>query len=176
VDQLTRREGLESLKQGGYQQPERLHPVRRDDEDDDGNWETAEVLLVFQALVGGQQRVELGGGLPKERTVAKAGPARLRYGVNVVAGRSVSGLGRDSSSRSRTRSQQVLGDFQRRHGLFSRDGWKVVEEPFQAVASGEVVQQILDRDARTRKDRRAPEHLRVASHDGFKRWHFRSGP
>jgi hypothetical protein len=40
----------------------------------------------------------------------------------------------------------------------------MVEESLKAVASGEVVQQVLDRDASAREHRRAPEHFWVASH------------
>jgi hypothetical protein len=81
-----RREGLESLKQGGYQQPERLHPVRRGDENDDGNWKTAEVLLVFQILVGRQNRVKISGRQLKEFTVPLATPAHCCDGANIVLG------------------------------------------------------------------------------------------
>ena len=62
-----------------------------------------------------------------------------------------SGRGNDSSSRSRTRGQQVLGDFERCDRLFPRDGGKVVDEALQVVAGGEIVQQVLDRDARAAK-------------------------
>ena len=39
--------------------------------------------------------------------------------------------------------------------------------------AGDVVQQIFDRDTRTRKNRGATQHVRVASHDRFNRGHFR---
>ena len=52
----------------------------------------------------------------------------------------------------------------------------MVEESIEAVASGEVIQQVSDRDPSARKDRSTPEHVRVASHNGFKSRHVRSPP
>ncbi len=52
VNQLTRRQGLENFKESGYQRAERFDPVRRGSENDHGNWESGEVLLVLQILIG----------------------------------------------------------------------------------------------------------------------------
>lgn len=85
--------GLESLKNPENIRNERLKrfdTVVVGHKDDDRHRQRLQVLLELDVLVSGQQRVELGGGLPKERTVAKAGPAHLRYGVNVVANQQVS--------------------------------------------------------------------------------------
>ena len=72
------------------------------------------------------------------------GTPRQQYGINraslrdefPLSGDRASGRGSVSSSRSRTRRQQVLGKFQRRDRLFPRDGGKVVDEAFQVVAAG----------------------------------------
>src|SRR6267142_3143798 len=78
---------------------------------------------------------------------------------------SLRGRGRDSSRRTRTSGQQVLRDFQRGNGLLSGHGREVIEELFQAIAGGKVVQQVLDWDASAHKHRRSPEDLGVAPHD-----------
>jgi len=85
--------GLESLKNPENIRNERLKrfdTVVVGHKDDDRHRQRLLVLLELDVLVSGQQRVELGGGLPKQRTVPKAGPAHLRYGVNVVANQQVS--------------------------------------------------------------------------------------
>jgi hypothetical protein len=82
-------------------------------------------------------------------------------------GRSASGRGSDSSRRSRARGQQVLGHFQCRHSLFACDRWKMVEESIEVIAGSEVIEQVLDRDACARKHRSTPEHVWIASDDGF---------
>jgi hypothetical protein len=50
---------FESSKQDGYQRPERFDSVRRRDEDNDGNGEGADVLLILEILVGCQEGVEV---------------------------------------------------------------------------------------------------------------------
>jgi hypothetical protein len=162
LDQLTRREGLESLKQGGYQQPERLHPVRRGDENDDGDWKTAEVLLVFQILVGRQKGVEVSGRQLKEFTV-RLPPQPIAATVRTSCSGSsrASGRGNDSSSRMRTGSQQIFGEFKRRDCLVTLHSRKVVEELIQRISGGQVVEEILYRHARSSEDRCAPEDLGI---------------
>ena len=84
--------GLESLKNPENIWNERLkrfETVAVGHKNDDRHRQRLQVLLEFDILVGGQQRVELDCGLPKERTVAKAGPAHLSHGVNVVADQQV---------------------------------------------------------------------------------------
>jgi hypothetical protein len=44
----------------------------------------------------------------------------------------------------RTREQQIAGNLKRGNCLRSGYGRKVVEEPLQRVAGGEVIQQVLD--------------------------------
>jgi len=61
MDQLTGRQGLENLEESGYQRAERFDPVRRGSENDHGNWESGEVLLVLEILIGRQHRVEVAG-------------------------------------------------------------------------------------------------------------------
>ena len=84
--------GLESLENPENMWNERLKrfdTVTVGHKNDDRHRQRLQVLLEFDALVGRQQCVEFGGGLPKERTVAKAGPAHLSYGVNLVADQQV---------------------------------------------------------------------------------------
>jgi hypothetical protein len=58
VDQLTRRESLESLEESRYQRAERFDPVHRGDKNDHRNRKSIEVLLVLQILISRQHRVE----------------------------------------------------------------------------------------------------------------------
>ena len=86
MDQLTRCQRLESSEERGYQWAERFDPVRRGDDNDDGNWESAEVLLVLQILIGRQQRVEVGGRQLQQLAVSLADPAHRSDGADVVLG------------------------------------------------------------------------------------------
>ena len=82
-------ESLKNTENIGDERLKRFDTVAVGYKNDDRHRQRLEVLFEFDVLVGRQQRVELGGGLPKERTVAKAGPAHLSYGVNVVADQQV---------------------------------------------------------------------------------------
>lgn len=50
----------------------------------------------------------------------------------------------------------------------------MVEESIEAIAGGQVIEQVLDRDACARKNRSPPEHVWIASDDGFTCRHVRS--
>lgn len=91
------------------------------------------------------------------RTVETACPISVRP----------SGRGSDSSSRMRTRGQQVAGDLQCGHGLFSGYGRKVVQKALERVTGREVIHQVLDWYARARKDGGAAQYLGVATDYGF---------
>ena len=67
----------------------RFETIAAGNKNDDRHRQGFQVLLEFDVLVGGQQRVELGGRLLKERTIAEARPAHFRYGMNVVADQQV---------------------------------------------------------------------------------------
>ena len=54
-NQLSRCQGLESSKQGRNQGPERLDLIRWRRENDDGEGQSVEVLLMLEILVGCQQ-------------------------------------------------------------------------------------------------------------------------
>ena len=83
-------ESVERLKSTGNQGHERFEPVAVGDQNDDGDGKRLEVLLEFDVLVRGEDRLELGGGLSQERTVAQTGPAHLRIRTNIVACEQVS--------------------------------------------------------------------------------------
>ena len=83
-------ESVERLKNPGDQRHKRFEAVAVGYQNDDGDRERLKVLLKFNALVGGEDRVEFGGGLSEERTVAQAGPAHLRNRTNIVAYEQVS--------------------------------------------------------------------------------------
>ena len=50
----------------------------------------------------------------------------------------------------------------------------MVEESVEAIAGGQVIEQVLDRDACSRKHRNTPEHVWIASDNGFTCRHVRS--
>jgi len=84
--------GLESLKNPeniGNERLKRFDTVAVGHKNDDRDRQRLQILLEFDVLVGGQQRVELGSGLLNERTIPKTGPTHLSYGVNVVADQQV---------------------------------------------------------------------------------------
>src|SRR5438128_12295223 len=79
VNQLPGCEGPKSFEKRRNQRGERLDSVRGRDENDDGNWEGANVLLMFQILICCHQGVEVAGGHLKQLTVSLAGPPHLSH-------------------------------------------------------------------------------------------------
>ena len=61
--QSPRLESVERLKNPGDQGHERFEAVAVGYQNDDGDGKRLEVLLEFDVLVGGEDRVEFGGGL-----------------------------------------------------------------------------------------------------------------
>jgi len=105
---------------------------------------------------------------PRERT-AEGGASGEPDCLNVMSAQHPrDGRGNDSSSRRRTGSQQVLGNVQGSDRLFPGNRGKVVQERLEAITSGQVVEQVLDGDARANEDRRSTQNLRVAPDDRFK--------
>ncbi len=86
VDQLPRCQGLESSEKDGYQGPERFDSVRRRDEDNNGNWEGTDVLLMLQILIRRQQGVEVARRQLQEFAVSPARPAHRCDGADIVLG------------------------------------------------------------------------------------------
>ena len=86
VNQLLRRQCLESSKQVGYQGPERFESVRGRHENDDSNWESTEVLLMLQVLIRCQERVERATGQLQQFTVSLARPVHRSDGADFVLG------------------------------------------------------------------------------------------
>ena len=70
-----------------------------------------------------------------------------------------------SSRRTRTSQQRSAREVERRDRLVALHGWELAEKLVQGFAAFEVVEQRLDRHARTDKHRRAPEDVRVTVHD-----------
>src|SRR5262245_57234733 len=82
------------------------------------------------------------------------------------------GRGRDSSRRTRTGGQQLLGrDFQYGHCLLSLHRRKVVEEVVERISCRKVVDKILQRNSRPSEHRGPPEDVRVAENDGVQNRH-----
>ncbi len=86
VDQLPRCQSLESSEQDGYQGAERFDSVRRRDEDNNGNWEGTDVLLMLQILIRRQQGVEVARRQLQEFAVSPARPAHRCDGADIVLG------------------------------------------------------------------------------------------
>jgi len=134
VDQLPRCQSLESSEQDGYQGAERFDSVRRRDEDNNGNWEGTDVLLMLQILIRRQQGVEVARRQLQEFAASPARPAHRCDGADFVLGQQPSKRpGKDSSSRMRTSSQEVSGEFESSDCLFTFHGGKIVEELIQRV-------------------------------------------
>ncbi len=71
------------------QRLKRLQAVAVGNEDHNGQRQRLQVLLEFDVLIGGQQRVKQGHRLSEQRTVAQTGPTHLRDGANVVANQQI---------------------------------------------------------------------------------------
>ena len=65
---------------------ERLDSVRWRRENDDGNGQSVEVLLMLEILIGCQERVEAADCQPQQFSVLDARPAHCSHGPNVVLG------------------------------------------------------------------------------------------
>ena len=76
----------------------------------------------------------------------------------------------------RTRCQQVSGDLQRGHRLGPTHRWEVVEKALKWVASGQIIDQVLDRHTRPRKHWRSTQDFRVTPNNGFHGGRRHSGP
>ena len=85
-NQLSRCQGLESSKQGRNQGPERLDLIRWRRENDDGEGQSVEVLLMLEILVGCHERVETTACQAQQFAVWDARPAHCCHGPNVVLG------------------------------------------------------------------------------------------
>src|SRR5438445_7847742 len=80
------------------------------------------------------------------------------------------GRGNDSSSRTRTGRQEVLGgDFERGDCLFAPHGGKVGKKLIQRVSRGQVIDKILHRHPRRTEDWRAAHDRWVGVNDGSQR-------
>src|ERR1700712_4929437 len=62
--------------------------------------------------------------------------------------------------------QHLFGKLQNRHSLIPIDGWKVVEEGVERLASLKIVEQRLYRDPRADENRGSPENLGIRMDDG----------
>jgi len=74
------------LKQGRDQRPQRFDPVGRCGENNDGNQQSGEVLLILEILVGGHEHIEAVACQAQQFTVLDAPSAHRRHGANVVFG------------------------------------------------------------------------------------------
>lgn len=63
--------------------------------------------------------------------------------------------------------EQIGSDLQGRNSLLAANGWEVIEEAFERIAGGQVVEQVLHEHAGARKDRCTAHHLRVDRDDRF---------
>lgn len=153
VNQLARRQRLESLEQSGYQRAKRFDPVHRGDENDDGNWQRAAASCSNSPF-----------RLPAQ-------PIAATVRTSCSGSSRASGRGNDSSSRRRTGSQKISGEFERGDCLLTLHGGEVVEELIERIPGGQVVKKVLHRHPRSTEDRRAPEDLRVDLYNGTQRRH-----
>ena len=71
--------------------------------------------------------------------------------------------------------QRPIRSFERRYDLVASDRWECVEESIDTVAALEIVDEISERHARPRKDRRAAEDFRIAVHHRFRVRHVFKG-
>ena len=131
VSQLARAEGPESLEERGDQRRERLDPICWRDENDHGNGERAEILLVSEILISGHQGVEVRGGQLKQFTVSLASPPHLSDCPDLVAKQ-------QASQRSRQRFIE-----QKAHRL-SANLWRAQEPQLPVPASRwEVIEELI---------------------------------
>jgi hypothetical protein len=165
ANENSRLECAKSCQKFPNQRLDRLEAVARRYQHDDGHRKSLQILLEFDVLIGRQQGVEFCRCLPQESAMLRlVQPICVTVRTSCPVSRPANGLGKDSSSRSRTGGQKVLGDLQGGHRLLVRYGREVVEESLQAIASGEVVQEVFHRDARPDEHWGSSKNIGIAAH------------
>lgn len=81
---LTRLQAVERFKDSRYQWAQIIDIVARRSHDHNADTESGEILLVFNALVNGQQRVEVAFSRSQQRAVLDARPPGFLHCAYVV--------------------------------------------------------------------------------------------
>ena len=127
---------------------------------------------MLQVLIGRQEGVELTSRqLEQLLFLMPVQPIAATVRTSCSGRSRASGRGKDSSSRMRTGSQQVSGEFERSDGLLTLHGGKVVQELIQTIPGGEVVEEVLHGHPGSAEDGRASEDLGVGLHNRIQRRH-----
>src|SRR5262245_20892256 len=95
-------------------------------------------------------------------------PLRPSWATVLSSGRSssaASSIGSDSSRRMRTLGQEVASQLERRYGLFTRHRREGAQEILETVPCLQVVDEVLDRNARSHEYRCAAHRLGIAVND-----------
>jgi len=63
--------------------------------------------------------------------------------------------------------EKISGDLQGRNRLLAPDRWEMIEEALEWIASGQIVEKVLDRYAGANEYGGTAHDLRIDCHDGF---------
>ena len=85
MDDLPWQDGAERMEQVGHEKAQHPNIVAVGDENDDGEPDSGEVLLVDEIAVNGHKDVEFGLRLSQEVAIQLAGPAVLACSRNCMA-------------------------------------------------------------------------------------------
>ena len=136
--------------------------------DDDSETTPAQILLKAQTLIHRHERIVFEFGRVQQRSIIQIGPAACTRRLDAVAGQergeragqvAVEEYPHCGSALCGRCQQRLLGEFQDRDGVLTRDARKLLDEMVERVPRLEVVDQALHRYARPRKHRGAPETI-----------------
>ncbi len=147
----------------------------------------AQVLLIAEPLIGGNERVVLGLGGIEERPVIEIRPPSLVNRVHDVP-REMGGeatrqvaveqdahAARPALRGGRVGDERLLGELQNGDGVLARDTGEILEELIQGMPSLQVLDQRLHWNACSGKHRRPPETIGRSGNQGRGQSGHRSG-
>jgi hypothetical protein len=139
---------------------------------------TAEVLLVTEPLIGGDERVVLRLGGIEEWPVIEIRPPSLvnrvddvprqvgRQAARQVAVEQDAHAARSALRGGRVGDERFLGELQDGHGVLAGDAGEIVQKLIQGVPALQVLDQRLHGNARSGKYGRSPETIGRRSNQG----------
>jgi hypothetical protein len=138
-------------------------------ENDDSDLECCHVLLKAQVAITGQEYVEFLFSLGKQRAVFEAGPTQFLGRDSIVSGESagespVEALVNQYAHRSEGFEHCEFAGFDHSDDLLAFDGAEGIEEVVDGFTAFEIVDEILQRNACSNKDRCASHNLTVGVH------------
>jgi hypothetical protein len=145
MDQSAGRHRFEKLQQLGHEGLQRFDSVGGCNKNDDGHRQGSQILLMLETSVCCQDDIEAVCGQPKQFAVfLPLQPIAATVRTSCPDTNVANGRGNDSSSRTRTGRQHLLGgDFEYSHRLLALHRREVVKELVEGIACRQIVDKVL---------------------------------